>query len=551
MQKKWFKSSLPVFLSAILFFNPYVATSETIEKISQKRKEKPHAISTNFELTIIHTNDTHAMLDNIARRATAIEGLRKESRNALLLDAGDVFSGSLFFTKYKGLADLYFMNMLHYDAMTFGNHEFDKTSKVLANFVRKANFPLLTSNIDFSKDNDLGSLVNDKIKAMKTGVIVPSVIKEINGEQIGIIAVTTADTRLLSSPASTIRFDDVVESAQAEIDSLVEKGITKIIALTHVGFEEDQRMAKELENLDIIVGGHSHTVVIEPVMICNGNNKTLIVQAGAQSEFLGKLDVVFDELGKIKAYEGHLINLNQKDTKGNYVIKEQGNFAEKLKEFQKPLEEYRQKKVGYTDVFLDGERQNVRSNETNLGNLIADAMIYQAKKTRPETTIAFQNSGSIRNSIGRGVITLGEIVTVMPYANMLVTVELTPTELRDTLEHSVSKLPAPDGRFLQVSGLKFVYDVTKPVGSRVEAIQVVENGKYVPFQNKKNYYVTTNAFLANGGDGFTALKKAKDANRMTEEYIVDYEVVINYLKSFRIVSPTTEGRISEVVENKK
>ena len=226
-----------------------------------------------YSLNIMHTNDTHANVDNagnkinVAKKMTAINSVRAEKPDALLLDAGDVFSGSLYFNEFEGLADLEFMNLAGYDAMTFGNHEFDVGTKVLANFVKKASFPFVSSNVNFTKDANLQSRFhNDLITdAPAGGEIYDGIIKEINGEKVGIFGLTTAENPTISSPGADVEFENYIAEAKESVAALQAQGVNKIIALTHLGYddsvqwENDLELAEDVEAIDVIVGGHSHT----------------------------------------------------------------------------------------------------------------------------------------------------------------------------------------------------------------------------------------------------------------------------------------------------
>ncbi|WP_078552454.1 choice-of-anchor I family protein [Bacillus alkalicellulosilyticus] len=497
-----------------------------------------------FELTVMHTNDTHAHLHNVARRITAINSVRADAKNSLLLDAGDVFSGTLFFNQYLGQADLEFMNMAGYDAMVPGNHEFDKGPKVLADFIKGATFPFVSSNINYEQEPELRSLFIPEIgKPGEAGKMYPAIIKEIDGEKVGIFGLTTEDTAFISNPGDNIVFEDYIEKARQTVEMLENEGINKIIALTHLGYRFDIRLAEEVPGIDIIVGGHSHTTVDEPVVIEDHGEPTLVVQAKEYSEFLGRLDVQFDENGVLQHWDGKLLVVNDYD--------EDPVAAARLAELEEPIEELKRTVVGYTQVHLDGERGNVRSKETNLGNLITDGMLWKAQQST-QATIALQNSGGIRASINQGNITLGDVLTVMPFANNLVTLDMTGDEIREALENSVSRIDEGNGRFLQVSGLRFTFDRTKPVNERVGTIEVKTESGYTAIDPTALYVVATNAFLADGGDGFTVMKQAKEDGRMTELFIPDYDVFTEYLDTIGEVGvayATVEGRIVEENDN--
>lgn len=510
----------------------------------------------NFELTLMHTNDTHAHLDNIAKRITAIKEVRSQSKNTLLLDAGDVFSGTLYFNEYLGQADLEFMNLIGYDVMTFGNHEFDQGTKPLAEFVKNAKFPFVSANADFSKDvnlkdryhNELATTAND-------GEIYNSIIKEIDGEKVGIFGLTTAETKDISSPGD-VEFKDYIEEAKKAVEQLESQGINKIIALTHIGFDDgggdnDLTLAKEVEGIDVIVGGHSHTKLAEPVKDITGDEPTIIVQANEYSNFLGTLDVEFDEKGKVIGYAGKLLDLNEKKD-DQYVIKDDPEAAEILATKYKPaVDAKKELVVGKTNVELVGGNPAARTMETNLGDFIAEGILEKAKKINPDTMIAFHNGGNVRVSVDAGNITVAKILEILPFGNSLGILNLSGAEIKAALEHSVKDAPKPFGGFLQVAGLKFTYDSSKNAGERVVSIEVKDkNGQFVPLDEKQNYYVATNIFTAKGGDGFSVFEKASAEGRLSEPGFVDWEIFKEYLDSQpnKTIEPKTDGRIIDIAK---
>ncbi|WP_338554449.1 5'-nucleotidase C-terminal domain-containing protein [Paenibacillus sp. KS-LC4] len=531
---------------------------------------KPVVGNDNFSLRVLHTNDTHAHLDNMARRVTAINSLRDD--NTLLLDAGDVFSGTLYFNQFHGLADLWFMNKLKYDAMTFGNHEFDKDAATLAAFINGAEFPFVAANVNFSGEAELGSKFVNSIPqvdgAANDATIYPAIIKEVDGEKVGIFGLTTPDTALLASPGKVV-FNDVKASAEATVAQLESLGINKIIALSHIGYTEDQKLAAEVDGIDIIVGGHSHTQLNEPFVYRKNLNAdpTLIVQTGEYGVNLGQLDVKFNAAGKLTSWDGKLVNVDQQ-VNSQYVFAADPTAAAKVAEFNAPLTELKKTVVGKTDVALDGLRKNVRRQETNLGNLIADGMLDKVKnsplidKTGIAGYVTIQNAGGIRDSIPAGDITLGHLLTVMPFGNNLTALKMTGREIIAALENGVSgSTPvSEEGRFPQVAGMKFYYDMTKQPeiynsvlgqittsGERILKVQVLnDKGKYVDIDEDAYYIVATNSFMANGGDFYLSMKAAKDAGRFYELNFVDYEVFNEYLSKVGTVNIGVEGRITDV-----
>nr|WP_263324798.1 5'-nucleotidase C-terminal domain-containing protein [Neobacillus sp. Marseille-Q6967] len=488
-----------------------------------------------YKLSIMHVNDSHANVEQYPKLTTAVSQLRTEKPNSLLVDAGDVFSGTLYFNQYLGKADLWFMNSLGYDAMTFGNHEFDRGSNVLADFIQEMQFPMVSANVNVTNDPVLGPLFADENStSQEGGKIYPAIVKTVNEEKVGIFGLTTEDTTFLASPSEDIVFENAVEQARATVASLQEQGVNKIVTLSHLGYGPDQELAAAVDGIDVIVGGHTHTKLSEPVVV-EKSEPTVIVQANEYLKFLGVLDVTFDDNGVVTAYEGDLLDVN------TYSADEAA--LAKVNEFKAPLEELKKKVVGSSSVVLDGERTNVRSKETNLGNLITDAMAQRANQMVPGTYIAMQNGGGIRASIDQGDVTLGEIHTVMPFANLLVTLDLTGAEILEALEHSVSKVETGAGQFMQVSGIQFKYDPAKPANERVWEVKVLTANGYETLDLTKTYSVATNAFVADGGDGYTVFKKAKDEGRIHELLIVDYEILTDYITANSPVAPVVEGRI--------
>ncbi|MBD3922391.1 5'-nucleotidase C-terminal domain-containing protein [Paenibacillus sp. PR3] len=520
-----------------------------------------------FELRVLHTNDTHAHLDNIARRVTAIKQARND--NTLLLDAGDVFSGTLYFNKYDGLADLWFMNELGYDAMTFGNHEFDKGPAVLKTFINNASFPFVSSNIDYGTDKDLSPLFDSKVgEPAENGHIYPAIIRIVNGEKIGIFGLTTPDTAALSSPGEAIHFKDIKESAELAVKALQDQGVNKIIALSHIGFNLDEQLADEVEGIDIIVGGHSHTKLTAPVVhhADADHEPTIVVQTGEYGAFLGQLDATFDADGVLTAWNGKLIEIDAKDTAGQYVIASDAAAQTKLAEYTAPLEELKKTVIGSTKTVLDGERGNVRKKETNLGDLVADGMLAKVKSLVPATTdvegyVTIQNGGGIRASIDEGDITLGELLTVMPFGNNLTALKMTGKEIVAALENGVSGVQTGEGRFPQVAGMRFYYDSTKQgdvvdsvsnkivtAGQRIAKVQIKNaDGTYSDMKPDAYYIVATNSFMADGGDFYASMKQAKNAGRHYELNLVDYEVFRSYLDTIGEVNRSVEGRITDLL----
>ncbi len=513
----------------------------------------------NFNLSLMHTNDTHAQLDNVAKRVTAVKEVRAKKPSALLIDAGDVFSGTLYFNEFKGQADLEFMNLMKYDMMTFGNHEFDLGSsdtghKELADFIKGAKFPFVSSNVNFSKDDSFDGLFSDLISSdPKNGKIYSGMVRVIDGEKVGFFGLTTADTKDISSPGK-VEFEDYIEEAKKAVKAFEGMGVNKIIAVTHIGYDDnpatdnDLELAARVEGIDVIVGGHSHTELKEPTVITkdkNGKSKdpTIIVQAYQYNEFLGTLDVEFDKNGKVIGQAGQLIKIADKKADPE---------AEKLLEkYSSKIAEVKNKPTGATAVnALDNPRgsdTSVRKNETPLGNLITDGMLAKAKTYNENVIMALQNGGGIRAGIDQGPITVGEVITVLPFGNTLAIMELSGAELKAGFEISFRDYPKENGGFLHVSGAQVKFDSSQPVGKRVISIAYKNaDGTYTEIQDAKKYTIATNAFTAKGGDGFTVFKKAYEEGRVTDLGLSDWENLRDHVAKLVTVDPKMEGRIVDV-----
>lgn len=491
-----------------------------------------------FTLTILHTNDTHAHLESfepfdqpvqggVARRITAIKGVRAEGGNVLLLDAGDVFQGTLYFNRWNGQADLWFMNEMGYEAMAVGNHEFDKDHQTLAEFVKGADFPLLSANLDFSNAPILD------------GLIKPYVVLEVGGEKVGIFGLTTEEVGIISNIGPDVVINDPIESAKDMVAELEGQGVEMIIALTHISYSHDKEVAAAVDGIDVIVGGHSHTFLSSmekaegayPTVVKSpGGGDVLIVHDYQWGSYLGRLNVTFDAEGKVVCYSGQPIFIDES-------IEENAEFAAKLAEFAAPIEELKNTVIGQSEAELVGEKPLVRSQETNLGNLITDAMLW--KTAADNTVIAIENGGGIRASISPGDVTMGKVLEVLPFGNQIVDVDLTGAQIKAALENGVSQWEEQAGRFPQVAGMKYTFDPSQPVGSRIVSIEV--DG--APIDMEATYRVAVNNFLHTGGDGYDVFTEG--ANPYETGFLLS-DSLAEYIGANSPVHPVVEGRITKV-----
>lgn len=529
-----------------------------------------------LELTILHTNDVHGRVDEYNRNgarctaedaddglciggaprlATAVNAIRAQTPNVLLLDGGDQFQGTLFYNVYKGEVLTLTMNYVGYDAMAVGNHEFDNGPAVLADFISGADFPVLSANIDASADPDLQDMIP------------PYTIIERGGHEIGIIGLTTPDTANISSPGPNITFTAPVTSLQTVVDVLTEMGIDKIIAVTHLGYDVDLELAAQVTGVDIIVGGHSHSFLYYPaepitfdpptfpqfgplepvgeyptVVESPAEEPVLVVTAYQWGTFLGNLNVTFDPNGLVHTYSGNPIYL--------------GTDVEKDAELDLLLQPYRDgvadliaTVVGTTTVDLlinEGGQQICRLGECLLGNLVADAMLAKANEVEPGANyqIAFQNGGGLRAPIISGTVSMGDVLETLPFGNAIATFELQGMYVKEALENGARLYPAANGGFAQVAGLRYVIDPAQPEGSRVVSVEVWNGADWDPLDLDAMYKVVTNDFMRRGGDNYLMFRDFA-VNPYDFGPLLD-EALAEYFMAHSPVTPVIEGRITFV-----
>ena len=505
------------------------------------------AAAADYTLTILHTNDFHARFEPVskfdsscgaednaegkcfggtARLVTAIAEARKRSNNSILVDGGDQFQGTLFYTYYKGKVAAEMMNKLGYDAMTVGNHEFDDGPEVLRGFMDAVNFPVLMSNADLSGEELL------------RGRLAKSTIIERGGEKLGLIGLTPQDTDELASPGPNIIFTDPVGAVQAEVEKLEAEGVNKIIVLSHSGYGVDQKVAAETTGVDVIVGGHSNTLLSNTDERAEGPYPTMvgttaIVSAYAYGKFLGELNVTFNDAGEIVEARGEPLVMDG-------AVTEDAPTVARIAELAGPLEEIRQRVVAEAAAPIDGDKGTCRARECTMGNLVADAMLDRVKAQG--VTISIANSGGLRASIDAGEVTMGEVLTVLPFQNTLSTFQARGSTILAGLENGFSQIEEGAGRFPQVAGMKVVYDPNAAPGSRVVSVDVMEGDAWVPLDAEKVYGVVTNNYVRNGGDGYKMFgSEAMNAY----DYGPDLaDVTAEFLAKSGAYKPYVDGRIA-------
>ncbi|KAG0294665.1 hypothetical protein BGZ98_001692, partial [Dissophora globulifera] len=484
-----------------------------------------------LNLTIIHTNDIHARVDPVndlglscstddiakgncyggaARHKVLIHKLRQGKEHSLLLDGGDEFQGTMFYTYFKGNITAEIMNDLEYDLTTIGNHEWDDGPAIAARFWQKLNMPIVCANIDLSKNPDLANLIKPY-----------HVFEDL---KLAIIGYITPNTGYISNSGPTIAFTDPVVAVQKSIDELQARGIKRILALSHNGYLEDMDLAAKTRGLDLIVGGHSHSYLGDPsnplyqgpyptvVENLDGEN-TLIVQAYCWGRFIGDLDVSFNPDGKIVAWSGGPIQVE-------YNFPADPDLLRKIDGWRSEFAAWAQTVLGQASESLD--MVDCRTRDCQMGNFVTDAMLRYVRDQQdswhgqqpPWADVAIINTGGIRAGILKGDITNGEVITVAPFGNYVVQTPMKGQELLDTLEAVVEGSRNDTGKvvkgFIQVSGLRFSYDSTqRNLGTKTAEIQD-RTGNWKGIDADQTYSVVTLDFLLRGGDNIFLQQSRED-----------------------------------------
>ncbi len=468
-------------------------------------------------LTILHLNDLHGHLEHfredresaekvggIARIANLVKKTREEVNaeggHLILLCAGDILQGTPMSLIFKGEPDVTVMNYIKFDAMAIGNHEFDYGQENLKRLMGLASFPLLSANIV--------SPATRKLFAADY------IVNSYDGLNVAIFGLTTDETPVATHPdnVADLEFLPPIETAKDLVPNLREKAQV-VIALTHIGFEMDEHLAQEVPGIDVIVGGHSHTRAESTTHV----GQTLICQAYEYGICLGRADIEVRG-GRVVQSRSTLLPVDAAAGEDTLVSELVSSYADRL---DKELA----RSVGTAAVRLDGERTSVRDRETNLGDLVTDAM-----RQLTGADIAFTNGGSIRASIDAGEVTMREILTALPFEDKLVNLTLTGDQVASIVNQTAG-LKSGSGGFLQVSGISF------KVRNR-KASDIKVGGQ--PLDEKRNYRVATSEFLAAGGDGYKAFKQGTDYYN-TGLKISD--VVVDHIRTKSEVGRKVEARI--------
>jgi 5'-nucleotidase len=474
-------------------------------------------------LRLLHVNDVYevspnkAGLGGLAELATMVNAAEAEPGADLTLVTfgGDLISPSLLSSIDKGRHMITAMDMVGVDLAVPGNHEFDFGPEVFAEHLKTSPFPWLGTNVLDENEQPFGGMV-------------ATALRNVGPYKVGFLGVLTDETTTLSDPGEHVLFLDPIAKAKDAAVNLKVAGADVVIALTHLLFEQDKALAQEVPDIDLILGGHDH----EAITWMEG--ETLILKAGMDAEYLAEINLTIKEVKGRKALE--VTTLPAWSLTPVTGVAPNPQLAAKVAEWDSMLDKELGEPLAVTKGALDSRKSVVRSQESTMGDLIADALRVEAK-----ADIGFTNGGGIRGDRlydPDTTLTRKDLVTEMPFGNVSMVVELTGAQLKETLEHGLSQVGENGGRFLQVSGMTLTYAPNQPVGDRVVSVTVGD----APLDEAASYTVATNDYIAEGGDGFKALGEGKVLVDASAGQLM-VSVVADYLTALKEVTVTSGGRV--------
>lgn len=465
----------------------------------------PEPLPQEVKITILHTNDMHARIVasktelGHSRIASAFADIKSKNPNTILVDAGDTFHGLPIANIDQGSSVVKLMNELGYSYMTTGNHDYNYGFARLLELAKEAKFNILAANV--YKDGKR--------------VFTPYVIQNVQGVRVAFFGLASPETAYKTDPKGIegVSFTDPVVEGRMVANELAGQ-YDVLILISHIGTDKSSdptsiNLAQAIPEIDVIIDGHSHTTLEDLQKI----NKTsvLITSTGSYGVGLGVVDLAIGTNRAVTDLKARTITLaNSPD------LKPDARIDGMVTDLAKAQDAVLLKVVGKTAVALEGKREIVRTQQSNLGTLLANAMLYVTG-----ADISLMNGGGIRDSIPVGDITMKQVYTVQPFGNYIQTGKFKGSELKAILENGVGKLPAPDGRYPHLAGWTFTLDAGKPAGERVSNILV--GGK--PVEPNKEYVLAAINFQFNGGDDYRML-----VGRAQNDFPSDAEVFIKYLQ---------------------
>ena len=474
---------------------------------------------------IAGTADLQGKIENIPKIATIFHTLQKKDPNTLFVTTGDDLMGR-YFHAFEGKAIYSLMSRAGYEYAIFGNHEFDKGTKLLQKAMRYATFKFICSDLS--------------LPATLRKKSIPYLIHTIKGVKIGIFSLMSEDLPVISNAKDVTLLDSNAKVAKKMVKLLHKKGVKVIIALTHIGYKQDVALAKQVKGIDLIFGGHSHHYPKKMGHV----GKTLIVNGGEKGKFV--------VLVSLPIRKNERVDINNASMRYIAVSKDVASDPEivrLLESFHKKLPQAIT--VGVTRKAWDLRVDILRKGESDVADMINDLL-----QRRFKVDIVLNNSGAFR---GKTIYPPGNITDVMlqeidEFRNSAYIIQLEGRWIKQILEHSASLYGK--GGWLQVAGIRYKVDLRKTPqkienqhivqeGTRICCIEVKKEGKWQPLQERKVYNVLTNAFLAKGGDGYFWFKKygKKSINTYTSFYSLMLQILH---KQKELTPPLPDGRIKVI-----
>ena len=509
------KKVLSLLLAVVMTFSLAV-TANAAEETAQ---------DLDGDIVILHTNDVHGAISGYAKVAALKDAYEARGAYVLLMDAGDFIQGDPTVSTSEGATAVELMNLAGYDVVSLGNHEFDYGYQNLKDLEADADFTIVDANV----------LYNGQV-AFEDNVVFTAP----DGTKIGVFGLDTPETATKAHPAKIqgvtfLAGDKMFDCAQDQVDALEAEGCEYIICLGHLGIDAESTgnrsidLLEKVEGIDVFIDGHSHSTLEDVKAAAGGTGKvgdTLVTSTGTKLESVGV--VTIDADGTITTATTPVADLTATDA----------DVAARAAKIQAEIDKEYGTVFAKTEVALNGEKEpGNRTEETNLGDLICDALVWGAEREGTEVDAAVTNGGGIRASIAAGDITKKDINTVLPFGNTLSIVQVTGAELLEALEASTYCTPTSIGGFPQVSGIEFTVDTTKAYdrgelypGSTYygpKSIQrvTIETVGGEPFDANATYTIATNDFMAAGGDTYYAFAAASvnyDLGLSMDEVVMDY-----------------------------
>src|SRR6266851_548180 len=477
------------------------------------------ALGQSATLTLLTVNDVYEITPvqgtgGLAELMTLLQAERATATHHLTTVNGDFLSPSVMSALLKGAQMVALFNTLGVDAVVFGNHEFDFGPEVTQQRLAEARFPWLGTNVLGPDGKPFGGAL-------------ATMTRPVGELTIGLFGLLTPETARLSSPGPTVTFAPVVPTAKTSVAALRQAGADVIIALTHLSIAEDRALAKQVSGISVILGGHDH----EPITWYEGG--TLIHKAGYDAHYLGRIDLTIEK--KVTEKGAQVTVIPSWRMIANRGVTPDAGVAAEVARYTAALDKELGQPLGQTQTALNSQTGEVRTRETTMGNLIADAL-----REALQADVALINGGGIRGNRlyeAGTMLTRRDILQELPFGNPGVLVELSGADLLAALENGVSQVENKAGRFPQVSGLRLTYNPGKPAGSRVLDVQI--GGKAL--DRTATYRVASNDFLLKGGDGYASLSKGKVLIDASGGSLMA-TTVMHYITAKGSVAPQVEGR---------